>query len=148
MKLKLKKITGTLIDFWYIWLGIVGFMFVLVLTFFQFILIDKLREYKMLAWTRIFVIAIPSLVVFTVISEQVPTLFLNSPLVNYFGENAEEIARYIRSGLSYIGGVLITLFIALWKKKNLPLRRFGFIDKALDKIFGEDMPETNDADDD
>ena len=99
---------------------------------------EKLSEYRFKAWPRIFVIVFPSFIIFWAVSITVPDLFLNSPLANHFDENAEGIARNIESGLSYIGGALIALFIGLWKKKNLPLRRLRIIDKVLDKIFGKD----------
>ena len=90
-------------------------------------------------------IVVPSFSAYLVAYLMIPELFLNSQLACHFGENAEGAARNIELIISYIGGILITLFIGIWKKKNLPLRRAKFIDNALDKIFGKDGDEEYDV---
>jgi len=133
----MRKFIRTLIEYWYIWFGIASLFFLLIFTIFQLGLSKRLREYRFTIWPRIFLVVIPPFVILWAISVMIPDLFLSSSLLNYFGENAEDIARQIERVISYIGGVVIAFLLARCRKKHLPLQKIEFIDNTLDKIFGK-----------
>jgi len=135
----MRKFIRTLAEYWYIWLGLGSIILLLFVTAVQLYYFKKFKECnRLFVWTRIFLIAFPSFVIFWFASITIPDLFLASSLADHFGVNAEQMARRIDLVISYIGGVLISYFLANWRRKNLPRQRIEFIDNILDRIFSED----------